>query len=274
MNMQTISKTATAERLKGAVDGAINREAGLSGVVVMYGESGVGKTAAIGYCVAGNTGYYVECRSSWTRKAFLVAVMKAMGADVLVDEDGKGKGKRALTISEMVDCIGAQLNQSRKPLFVDDVQYLLERDAANVLTDIHNTSGGGTLVLVGEERVPKLLRHLERLHNRVLTWVPANPGTVEDISAIAEARWPDVLFDQDLLASLIQSVKGCLRRAINNLVKVRAFATEMGMTSINLTQWEDQVAAVLGGQLRAGTRIWDAGEAPTRENEKAREGVN
>ncbi|MDZ7888531.1 MAG: hypothetical protein U5M72_04415 [Pseudomonas sp.] len=85
----------------------------------------------------------------------------------------------------------AAQTRSGRPLIVDDVQYLLEKAVANVLTDLYNASQG-TIVLIGEERVPASLAKLERLHNRVLEWVPAQAATLDDMRSLAKASHEEV----------------------------------------------------------------------------------
>ncbi|MGL5306151.1 MAG: AAA family ATPase [Aeromonas veronii] len=253
------ARTATAEALQMAVSIAQARAAGLPGVVVMYGHSGVGKTQAIQFCInrLGVSGgvHYVECKSTWTRKAFLEAVMLSMG---MLEPDPNGKRHcmaHNYTLSDMLHIIGKQLETSGIPLFVDDVQYLLDRDVANVLTDIHNASLGGTLVLVGEEKVRDSLVKLERLHNRVLKWVVAGAGSVDDLDAIARRRWPDVSFERDLLVDLNgqKQCNGCLRRGVVNLSNIAAEAHKHGWTEVNLERWTTH---------NAGKLVWDNGNAP------------
>ncbi len=89
----------------------------------------------------------------------------------------------------MVDQIAEQLSRSNRPLLIDDAQYLLDKAAANVITDIFNASQG-TIVLIGEERVPTSLAKLERLHNRVLEWVPVQPATADDLRDLVDATYP------------------------------------------------------------------------------------
>lgn len=69
------------------------------------------------------------------------------------------------------------------------MQYLLDKSAANVLTDLYNASQG-TLILIGEERVPGSMAKLERLHNRVLEWVPAQSASLDDIRTLAQQSYP------------------------------------------------------------------------------------
>ncbi|KHA57154.1 DNA transposition protein [Aeromonas hydrophila] len=237
-SVQKTSRITNVELLSVAVQEAVDRAEGLPGVVVMYGYSGVGKSKAASYCVIKKRAYYVECRDTWTRKAFLQAVLADMG---VVPER---------TLSEMVAQIAEQLAKGKRPLIVDDVQYLLDREVANVLTDIHNASNGGTLILIGEEKVPVSLKRLERLHNRVFKWVPAQQASLDDLQVLAADCYPDVVFEVALLEAVLDATKGCLRRAAVNLSHVHQKALELGEETMGLAQW--------------GDRGWDNGEAPQR----------
>ncbi|MDU9022138.1 ATP-binding protein [Pseudomonas corrugata] len=223
--------------LGGAMQRAQSRPAGLPGLVVMYGPSGLGKSVAASYAANLHRGYYVECRNTWSKKAFLLAVLKDMSV---------APGR---TLSEMVDQIAEQLSRSMRPLIVDDVQYMIDKAIANVLTDLYNASQG-TIVLIGEERVPASLAKLERLHNRVLEWVPAQPATLVDLRKLADASYPGLNIADDLLEDLGRATRGCLRRAAVNLHRVQGEASANMMERIDLAAW--------------GKRGWFTGEAPSR----------
>lgn len=223
--------------LSAAIERALNRPQGLPGVVVMHGPTGLGKSVGAAFAANQHRAYYVECRETWSKKAFLQAILHEMS---ITPER---------TLSLMVDQIAEQLSRSGRPLLIDDVQYLLEKSMANVLTDIYNASQG-TIVLIGEERVPSSLAKLERLHNRVLEWVPAQPATLHDIHALAQASYPGLHFADDLLEDLRKKVKGCLRRVAVNLYRVYNEAQTQCWDKVDLATW--------------GQREWFTGDAPAR----------
>lgn len=223
--------------LTSALNRAMQRPAGLPGLVVMYGRTGYGKSIAASFAANRHRAYYVECREAWTKKAFLLAVLREMSITP------------ARTLSEMVDQIAEQLSRSGRPLIVDDVQYLVAKAAANILTDLYNASQG-TIVLIGEEHVPSALAKLERLHNRVLEWVPAQPAALDDLRELAESTYPNLCLADDLLADLNHQVRGCLRRVAVNLYKVHTQAQAEGVNTMDLAGW--------------GKRGWFTGEAPAR----------
>ncbi|VVN72209.1 hypothetical protein PS726_00476 [Pseudomonas fluorescens] len=239
MSVTKIVPLTNVGLLAGALRRAQARPSGLPGLVAMYGPSGFGKSAAAAYSANMHRAYYIECRDAWSKKAFLQAILREMCVHP------------HRTMSEMVDQIAVQLSTSMRPLIIDDVQYLLDKAVANVLTDIYNASQG-TIVLIGEERVPASLAKLERLHNRVLEWVPAQAATLEDIRKLAEQSYPNVEFADDLLEDLNKATRGCLRRAAVNLFKVQSEATAMMIKKIDMAAW--------------GGRGWFTGEAPARRS--------
>ncbi|BAV74147.1 hypothetical protein PCAU_1938 [Pseudomonas chlororaphis subsp. aurantiaca] len=237
MSVPKIVPLTNVGLLSAAIDRAHNRPNGLPGLVVMYGPTGLGKSVGAAFAANQHRAYYVECRDTWSKKAFLQAVLREMGINP------------GQTLSIMVDQVAEQLSRSGRPLLIDDVQYLLEKAIANVLTDISNASQG-TIVLIGEERVPSSLAKLERLHNRVLEWVPAQRATLDDLRNLAQASYPALHFADDLLDDLRARVRGCLRRVAVNLYRVYNEAQTHCWDRVDLASW--------------GTREWFTGDAPVR----------
>lgn len=237
MSVSKIVPLTNVGLLSAAIERAHARPMGLPGLVVMYGASGLGKSVGAAFAANLHRAYYVECRDTWSKKAFLQAILREMSISP------------GPTLSVMVDQVAEQLSRSGRPLLIDDVQYLLEKAVANVLTDIYNASQG-TIVLIGEERVPGSLAKLERLHNRVLEWVPAQPATLDDLRSLAKASYPSLKIADDLLEDLRHKVSGCLRRVAVNLYKVYGETQAHAMDSIDLAGW--------------GSRGWFTGEAPSR----------
>lgn len=241
MSATKIAPLTNVGLIASAIEKSLARPKNLPGLVVMYGASGLGKTVGATFAANVYRAYYIECRDTWTKKAFLTAVLREMTV------------MPSRTTSEMVDQIADQLSRSGRPLIIDDAQYLLDKAAANVLTDIYNSSRA-TIILIGEERIPASLAKLERLHNRVLEWVPAQPASKDDIRTLTQQSYPELRFDDDLLESLRLTVRGCLRRVVVNLHRVFSEAQTQGWSSVSLSQW--------------GQRGWFTGEPPLRKNVK------
>ncbi|AVO53658.1 AAA family ATPase [Ectopseudomonas mendocina] len=237
MSIPKIVPLTNVGLLSAAIERAQQRPAGLPGLVVMYGASGLGKSVAAAHAASLHRAYYVECRDTWSKKAFLLAILCEMSLTP------------ARTLSEMVDQIAEQLGLSGRPLIIDDVQYLLDKALANVLTDIYNASQGA-IVLIGEESLVPSLIKLERLHNRVLEWVPAQAASLADVRRLACESYPGLALAEDLLADLTKATRGCLRRMAVNLHRVNSEASASGMDTVSLAAW--------------GKRGWFTGQAPVR----------
>ncbi|AXY41628.1 ATP-binding protein [Halomonas sp. JS92-SW72] len=228
MSVNTIVPLTNVGLLATAVENVMNRPPELPGVAVMYGFSGLGKSLAAAYTANLHRAYYLQCRESFTRKAFVQAMLREMGITPMK------------TLNEMIDQVAEQLSRSGRPLIIDDVQYVIEKSAANIITDLYEASQG-TLVLIGEEHVPTAMsKRLERLHNRVLEWVPAQEATLDDVRLLAEKSYPDIEIGVDLLERVNTRVRGCLRRVAVNLYQIHSEALANGWAHVDLATWGDR----------------------------------
>ena len=73
-----------------ALQRAMERPRHLPGMVVFHGPSGWGKSTAAAFTANSTQAYYVECKSSWTRKALLLSILKEMGIEPAKIETGVG----------------------------------------------------------------------------------------------------------------------------------------------------------------------------------------
>ncbi|MGK4344028.1 hypothetical protein ACSMFT_23230 [Ectopseudomonas oleovorans] len=79
--------------------------------------------------------------------------------------------------------------------------------------------------------------------------MPAQAATLADVKRLATNSYPHLQIADDLLADLVKSVKGCLRRAAVNLYRVSSECTAKGLREVDLATW---------------TAGWFTGEPPRR----------
>lgn len=211
----------------GALERAINRPAHLPGLVCFYGPSGWGKSTAAAYVANKHRAYYVECKSSWTKKALLTAVLKEMGA------------APAKTLYEMADQISEQLVLSGRPLIIDEVDHIVTKKAVEVIRDIYEGSNAAVL-LIGEELLPAKLREWERFHNRMLDWVPAQPCDIADARQLATLYCREVAIADDLLTRIQDISRGAARRIAVNIEVIRQAGLTEGLDHMDLATWGDR----------------------------------
>lgn len=221
-----------------ALQRAQARARGLPGIVVLHGPSGWGKSTAAAFAAVQTRAYYVQMQSIWTRRSFLEAVGREMGLAA------------AATLPGLAAQIAEQLVLSGRPLIIDEADVLAERDGgAGVIKDLYESTLG-TVMLVGEERLPQKLTRFERLHGRVLDWVGAQPASLSDARALVRIYAPGLDLADDLLLELVARAKGSVRRIAVNLDRVRAEAKSLGWQHVDLPLW--------------GSRAIYTGEPPAR----------
>lgn len=196
-----------------AMTAAIMRPAHLPGLMAFHGPSGYGKTFAATYAANVHRAFYVEARSSWTRRALCVAILREIGLEP------------AQRVYEMQQQIADALATSQRPLILDEADHVLAAGSIEIVRDIHESSGC-VVALIGEERLPQKLRAVERVHNRVLRWVAAVPSDLEDARALSQLYCPGLKVADDLLEAILQASRGGARRVCVNLDLVRDAAAK------------------------------------------------
>ena len=216
---------------------AIDRPLHLPGLVVFYGPSGWGKSFSATYAANKFKAYYVEAKESWTKKSFLQAILKEMGA------------VPAKTISDMVDQISEQLVLSGRPLIIDEMDHLVKRNYVELVRDIYESSNA-PILMIGEEHLEANLRQWERFHNRVMNWIPAQQANLEDIRHLNKLYAPKVKITDDLLEHLRIFNKGCTRRICINIERIRKASLSLNAQTMDRATW--------------GSRELYSGKAPER----------
>lgn len=208
----------------GLLKSIMDRRDHLPGMAVLYGFSGFGKSTAAAYISNKMNAYYVECKSVWSKKAFMENVLKVMGI------------APCRTVSDMLDQICEQLAKSGRPLIIDEMDHIVEKVAVEVVRDIYEGSRA-PILLIGEERLPAKLAKWERFHGRIMDSVAAPAADLQDARILADFYCTGVEVQTDLLTAIHGKSKGSVRRIVVNLDLVRKEAQSQGLASISLKDW-------------------------------------
>jgi DNA transposition AAA+ family ATPase len=209
------------------VENLINRAPNMPGLGVGYGVPGLGKSIAASYCMNRFNAVYVECRSYFTKKSLLMSICREMRL-----QPGK-------TIFDMVNQIGAQLSLSLRPLLLDEMDHLVDRNLIELVRDIYEVSYA-PIFMIGEEEFPAKLRRWGRFYDRVLYWCPAEFSDLADAEKLAKLYAPDVEFEEDLLKKIVQQSRGVARRICVNIERVRQHTRASGAKTASLKIWGDR----------------------------------
>lgn len=209
------------------IDRVNARQIGLPGMATFYGYSGFGKTTAAVYAANKFNAVQVQVKESWTGKKLGQAILAELGIPP------------AKTIADMIDQIAEELLQSERVLLVDDAQYLVKRGMIGHVRDIHEGCGG-TIILIGEERLPQDLQKWENIHGRMLDWVAAQPACLSDIDHLAKIYCPSVVIDPAFKEHILKASQHSIRRVCVNLGKVAEFAITKGLGEVDRSAWGDR----------------------------------
>lgn len=214
-----IAPTSNVGLVHTTMETLLHREAGLHGIGVFYGRSGLGKSVGAAYAShpAVFNGIYVRCNSYETKKSLVEQICKEMGI--------LPKGN----IPAIVNAIVEVLVISGRPLIVDEVDYIVESRTLELLRDLHDISGA-PLLLIGEEHLPGKMKRHERFDNRVLVWQPAVVCSSTDFDLLAKQYTPTITFDPALKKRILAESKGVTRRVVTNLDKIKRWCDVRGIT--------------------------------------------
>lgn len=207
-----------------ALEKAIERTNSLPGIVCLYGPSGFGKSVAATYVAIRRRAYYVQAKSVWTKKFLLEAILAEMGM------------RATGTIPEMLNQVAQELAISNRPLIIDEMDHLVDRNAVELIRDIYEASQAPILI-IGEEQLPNKLKKWERFHGRVLSWVPAQPVALSDARKLVPLYAGDVHVADDLLEHLVDIAGGSVRRVAVNLEMIQDTAITSGWEEVSRATW-------------------------------------
>lgn len=228
LRLPNIAPLRNVALLRSVMESLTKRGRSLPGIGVFYGQAGLGKSKACAVARSSYDAVYIETRSHYTKKSFLLALLSEMGI------------KPGDTVSEMVDQICQELMHSQRPLILDEGDYLVSRKLIELVRDIYEGSNAAIL-LVGEERFPANLQKIsERFYDRVLRWQPAEPADRDDARKLAAICSPEVEIRDDLVLHVLERTRGVARKIAVNFSNMHEAGKKAGLRSIGLKEWGEQ----------------------------------
>lgn len=209
----------------------INRKPNMPGFGVFCGPSGFGKTFASAYVQNSLNATYIEVGESWRAKKLITAILQELGVQ-------KPKG----TLSDLTEqAIYLLSDNPNRPLIIDEADKLVDKKLIEHVREIQDASQA-PVILIGEELLFSKLEKFERVHNRVLAWVGAEPCDFADTKALAKVYAPNIEIADDLLAHICDQTNGRARRIAVSLNSVFEFCRNHGTEYIDLTNYDGNIS--------------------------------
>jgi hypothetical protein len=218
-----------------------NRQPGDPGLFVICGHSGTGKSMAAAWAKARHRSYYLQLDDYVTRKGFLVDLHRVMGMDI-----PKGTAK------DLLDSAATQLASSRRTLIIDEFDFIVDKEMVMAVFSLYEKTKA-SIILIGEERLPAKLANnpaWEKFDGRVLDTLYAEPVNLSDARTLAQYKYPQFSFADDLLQHLVDIAKRSVRRVNNNLGLIYNEGMSMGWDGCDLTTWGNRPLQEAGMKRR------------------------
>lgn len=215
-------------RLREAGRLLLDRAPNMPGMGLIYGTTGVGKSTAVTWYMNQCNGVYVRAMANWTPGAMLKAILRELAIS----------GKET-SCSDMTETIVEYLARHNRPLFIDEVDFLVSRRRMlDTLRDLHDLASV-PVVLIGMGGIHnKVAKESPQLAGRLMQWVEFEPATLADTVLLADGLCEVKIFE-DLVALLHEKTGGLVRNIIVGLAQIEAHARRKGLAIVRARDWPE-----------------------------------
>lgn len=228
-----IVPVSNVARLSAASEALLNRDPGMPGMGLIYGDTGLGKTTAVTWLITRNNGVYVRALASSTPSSILRTIARELDIE-----------PRASNV-ETVEAIVQRLAETGRPLFVDEADYLVDQKRlVETLRDIHDLATV-PVVLIGMAGIQRRIKSRLQLTGRIAQWVEFQPATAADLQLLAQ-QLVEVTIAPELLRQLHDASHGSMRLAVVGLGHIEALAKAKGLDRVSLDDWPKGKAFFFG----------------------------
>ena len=236
----TVAPLRNVMLLNALIQRVQSRDEDLPGLACFYGPSGYGKTKAAVWNAQHYGCFWVEVKSTWTVKKLMTAIVKSMR----LPQNG--------TAGDMIEIAAEELMKSGKPLLIDEADMMAKDSLIGAVRDLYESSQG-TIILIGEEKMPQKLQRWERVHNRMLDWVPAQPADLREVGLLAQLKCPGLTIASEVQQLVLERSHARARRIVVNLRQISEYALKEGKPEI--TAADARKITLFTGEAPAARRV-------------------
>ena len=220
----SVAPLANVARLIQLIERCENRSYGLPGMGCFHGRAGLGKTTAAIYSTNRKKAVHVEVMPIGGVKALLTMIVVELGLNP----------KR--TSVDLFEQAAKELAITGRPLIIDEADKICRETPIEIVRRLHDVSGV-PVILMGEEALPQMLQRWERVSSRILSYVGAEPATIDDVDHLARIYASGVVLGGDLKVALLTASGGSIRNVSTNLDHVREHAALRGLRKMDMAEW-------------------------------------
>ncbi len=220
-------KTENYGRFVAAVRAVEQRGAAEAGMLLLHGLPGLGKSHTADRWAVETGAVFLRAKVDWTPRYFLRDL-----AATLRTVDASGTSQALFT--RLLD----HLVRTQQPLVIDEAEFCLA-NGAQVLEKIRDISDYAeiTVVLIGMERIQRMLTRHGQIYSRIAQAVEFLPATVGDV-AYACNLLSDVPMTEAMCAEVHRLSGGRMREVLNIVANVERIALESGLARADVANFQ------------------------------------
>jgi len=220
-----IVQTRNLKKVFGIFDELLGRPQGDPGILLIFGDPGLGKTWAGCELFLEHEGVLLGVLPGWTQRAMVSSLLLEMGQE-----------PRGNTVERTEQAIQA-LAQEPRPIFVDELECLFgDVKLLETLRILHDRTGC-PLVLIGASGVELKIKRLKQLASRIFYWCKFTAADLEDARLLAEVVLPNVRVQDSLLNEVWKVAGGNMRDMKSALGQIGEFAANADLAEVGLDHW-------------------------------------
>ena len=171
---KVFARTSNVTAFVDSMDRLLQRQEGIPGMALAYGEPGLGKTRTAIWWAGQNDGVFLRTKKLMSGRWLL---------EELVAELGEAPMRR---VSDLFRQCVEMLMERPRTIFVDEIDYLThDARIIETLRDVHDTTGT-PIVFIGMGMADKKLMRFKHLYDRFAEIVKFHDLSESDIKGIAE----------------------------------------------------------------------------------------
>lgn len=216
---RVFARTTNVDRFITAMTRLHQRQEGIPGMALVFGEPGLGKTKTALWWIAQNNGVFIRTKKLMTGRWLLEEIVAELGE------------QPARRVSELFRQAQEQLFDNPRTLFIDEADYLThDVRVLETLRDLHDVTGV-PVVFIGMDYADKKLARYKHLFDRFSEVIKFNPLGEVDIRMVADQLCEVKL--SDCAVQYIAQQANRFRRVIVWLYRAEAVAKANSLKEIS-----------------------------------------